>query len=97
MMTAEQKARVLRGASVPLPEITSCPLADGREMRVGETWAYGNGPPHTLYRVEGRPPLGGVDQPGEPFPEFVTHPKGYGRLGFDAVQEGDPAKWRRIV
>lgn len=95
MLTAEQKARVLRGEIVPLPEVMGCPLADGRVLRVGETWSYNGGPLHALLWVQGRVQRNGVDQIGEPFPEFVTHLRGYGGLGFDAVIPGDPAKWVR--
>lgn len=93
-------ARVLRGETVRLPDDTECPLADGRALRVGETWRYNGGPPHTLWSVALDVPFNGTDQyvpsVNEPRPTFVTHPKGYGHLHFDAVTSGDPAKWESV-
>ncbi len=97
MLTPEEKQGVRAGKIVTLPRITGCPLSDGRTMNCGETWSYNDGPAHQLIRVEGRPQRDGVDQPGEPFPEFVTGQQGYGRLGFDVAQSGDPKKWVRIA
>jgi len=99
-VTADEKGRVLRGQIVRLPDETACTLADGRVKRVGETWRYGNGPHHALLRVEGEVPWGGVSEyragTNEPRETFITHPKGWGRLCFDAARSGDPAKWVRV-
>lgn len=91
LMTAEQRASVLAGRVTPLPQIASIVLADGREMRCGETWSYNNGPARALSSVEGRPGRHGV---GEPYPQFVNADGTC--LGFDAVLGGDAATWRRV-
>lgn len=91
MMTPEQRAAVLTGRIVPLPNVAGCPLSDGRMMRVGERWSYSGGHEHSLLDVEGRT---GRNGKGEPFPQFITSK--YERLGFDAVVSGDPSKWVRV-